>query len=102
MLSNEFEITKNIRMTEEIQCQLLEAVSTLFRVLHDNGSRVQKAEALARAELLLGLLSKRMNVSRDFLDQKEVAQIKLMLLDEEKAAWRMDLLQTLREMESPR
>lgn len=99
MLGNEFDITKNIRTTQQLQCELLAAVSQLFQAVHTNSTKTEKAEVLARIEILTQLISQRMGVSTDMRNQKAVSQIKLGLLDEDKSEWKTGLLHILREME---
>lgn len=99
MLSKELDVAKNIKMTEDVQCQLLAVLSEFFTAMQKNASKTEKTEILARLEVLLYLMAERLGISKDMLDQKAAASIRLGLLKEEKEEWKPALLELLHELE---
>lgn len=58
------EITKNIKMIDNLQCQLLSFVSQLFLSMQNNDiTTAERAEILANIEVILYLLSDKLGVS---------------------------------------
>lgn len=98
-IGKEFDVAKNIKMTESLQCQLLAAVSSFFTAMSENGTKAEKAELLADMEILIFLLAVRLGVSEDSLNQKAVAKIRLGLVQEEKEDWQPLLLEVLHQLE---
>ena len=100
MIGQEFDVTKNIKMTEDLQCQLLASVSELFCAINDQKTKAEKADILARTEILLYLMAGRMGISKEMLDHKAVSQIRVGLLEEDKAEWKPSLLQLLHQLDN--
>ncbi len=99
MLDKDFDITKQIRMTEQLQCQLLSELSTLFCHVQQNAEKAVLAADLADLENSVSLLAARFGISKYALDQKAISQLKLALLKEEDAAKKGALLELLHAME---
>ncbi len=99
MFGKELDIAKNIKMTEDVQCQLLAVLSEFFTAMQKNASKAEKTEILARLEVLVYLMADRLGISRDTLDSKAAASIRLGLLEEEKEEWKPALLELLHELE---
>lgn len=99
MLHRELDVAKNIKMTEDVQCQLLSVLSEFFTSMQKNASKTEKMEILARLEVLLYLMAARLGISKATLDQKAAASIRLGLLQEEKEEWKPVLLELLHELE---
>ncbi|MDD4843333.1 MAG: MazG-like family protein [Anaerotignum sp.] len=98
MEGKDFDIAKNIKMTENLQCQMLSAVSQFFTAMQENAAKAEKAEILAELEIVMYLLAARMGISKETLDQKAVAKLKLGLLQEERPEWKTSLLELHREL----
>jgi hypothetical protein len=98
MEGKDFDIAKNIKMTENLQCQMLSAVSQFFSAMQENAGKAEKAEILAELEIVMYLLAARMGISKETLDQKAVAKLKLGLLQEERPEWKTSLLELHREL----
>lgn len=98
MNGRELDIAKNIKMTENLQCQMLSAVSELYCAMQQDLPKAEKAEILANLEIVMYLLAERMGISKDTLDQKAAARLKLGLLQEERPEWKTALLALHREM----
>ena len=99
MLGKELDVAKNIRMTEDVQCQLLAVLSEFFTSMQKNASKAEKTEILARLEVLVYLMADRLGISKEALDHKAAAGIRLGLLQEEKEEWKPALLELLHELE---
>lgn len=99
MLGQDFDVTKNIKMTEDLQCELLSSVAEIFQAMNKNVSKSEKAELLANTEILLCLLAGRMGISKATLDQKAIARLRVGLVNEDRTEWKTSLLQLLHELE---
>ena len=78
------EIAKNIKIIDNLQCQLLSLVSQLFLSMQNSEmTTAERAEILAGIEVILYLLSEKLGVSCKTLDQKAMARIKVGILKEE-------------------
>ena len=72
------EIAKNIKIIDNLQCQLLSLVSQLFLSMQNSDmTTAERAEILAGIEVILYLLSEKLGVSCKTLDQKAMARIKV-------------------------
>lgn len=98
MSGKDFDVAKNIKMTENLQCQMLAAVSHFFTAMQENATKAEKAEILADLEIVMYLLAARMGISKETLDQKATAKLKLGLLQEERPEWKTSLLELHREL----
>mgnify|MGYP001207602620 CR=1 FL=1 len=98
MDTKDFDIAKNIKMTENLQCQMLSAVAQFFSAMQENATKAEKAEILAELEIVMYLLAARMGISKETLDQKAAAKLKLGLLQEERPEWKTSLLELHREL----
>ena len=92
MLGKDFDVAKNIKMTEDLQCQMLSVLSEFFTAMQKNDSKNEKMEILARLEVLLYLTAGKLGISKEALDGKTVSGIRLGLLQEEKEEWKPALL----------
>ena len=99
MLGKEFDVAKNIKMTEDLQCQMLAVLSEFFTAMQKNASKNEKMDILARLEVLLYLTADKLGISKEALDSKAVSGIRLGLLQEEKEEWKPALLQLLHALE---
>lgn len=95
MVGKDFDVAKNIKMTEDLQCQMLAVLSEFFTAMQKNAAKAEKTEILARMEVLLYLMAGRLGISRAAMDRKAAASIKLGLLEEEKGEWKGELLELL-------
>ena len=88
------DIAKNIKMIDNLQCQLLSFVSQLFLSMQNNDiTTAERAEILANIEVILYLLSDKLGVSSKTLDQKAISRIKVGLLQEDNnEEWKASLL----------
>lgn len=101
MASNELDITKNIKMIEEMQCELLSLVSQLYCSMRDSNAQTKdRAEILANIQIIVYLLGKRLGISFQALDQKMVSKLKLGVLEESGDEWKSALLALLRHMDT--
>ncbi|MFV0314333.1 MAG: MazG-like family protein [Anaerotignum sp.] len=98
MSGSEFDIAKNIKMTENLQCQMLAVVSQFFTAMQENASKAEKTEILAELEIVMYLLAGRMGISKETLDQKAMAKLKVGLLKEERFEWKTSLLELHNEL----
>ena len=90
-----FDVARNIRMTQELQCQMLSQVADLFTAMH----RAEQTELLANLEISLRLLAGRLGISQDGLSRKAAMTLKAALVQEDVSAWKSDLLTVLHELE---
>jgi len=98
MNGRDFDVAKNIKMTENLQCRMLSVVSQLYTAMQENATKAEKTEILADLEIVMYLLAGRMGISKDALDQKAATKLKLGLLQEERPEWKNSLLELHREM----
>ena len=89
----------SIRMTQELQCQMLSQVADLFTAMHNNASKAEQTELLAKLEISLRLLAGRLGISQDGLSRKAAMTLKAALVQEDVSAWKSDLLTVLHELE---
>ena len=96
------EISKNIKMIDNLQCQLLSFVSQLFLSMQNNDiTTAERAEILANIEVILYLLSDKLGVSSKTLDQKAISRIKVGLLKEDNSEeWKASLLGILHHLDN--
>lgn len=96
------EIAKNIKIIDNLQCQLLSLVSQLFLSMQNSDmTTAERAEILAGIEVILYLLSEKLGVSCKTLDQKAMARIKVGILKEESnEEWKNSLLGILYHLEN--
>ncbi len=96
------EITKNIKMIDNVQSQLLSFVSQLFLSMQNNDiTTAERAEILANIEVILYLLSDKLGVSSKTLDQKAISRIKVGLLKEDNnEEWKASLLGILHHLDN--
>ncbi|MBR4015476.1 MAG: hypothetical protein IKI88_04635 [Anaerotignum sp.] len=99
MIGKDFDVAKNIKMTEQLQCEMLAVLSEFFTAMQKNASKTEQTEILARLEVLLYLMASRLGISKDAMDRKAAASIKLGLLEEEKEEWKASLLELLHVLE---
>ncbi len=95
----EFDVAKSIRMTEDLQCQMLTQLSDFYTALHRNASKTEKTEILANMEVSLYLMAEKLGISAEAIDRKAAANIRLGLLQEENEPWREALLAGLHRLE---
>lgn len=95
----EFDVAKSIRMTEDLQCQMLAQLSDFYTALHRNASKTEKTEILANMEVALYLMAERLGISAEAVDRKAAANIRLGLLQEDNGPWREALLSGLHRLE---
>lgn len=100
MSEHTFDVATNIRMTEQLQCQMLALLSDFFTGMHQNVSKSDQAEILADMEIALFLMAKRLGISKELLDRKAVSAIRATLLKTEHTLWKEDLLHILYAMEN--
>ena len=93
-----FDVARNIRMTQELQCQMLSQVADLFTAMHNNASKAEQTELLAKLEISLRLLAGRLGISQDGLSRKAAMTLKAALVQEDVSAWKSDLLTVLHEL----
>ena len=91
--SSDIDITKNIKLIESFQCQLLNTVAELFTSLADAGvSNKERADILSNIVILTYLLADRLGISYTALDAKVLNNIKLGILDENGSGmWQTEL-----------
>ena len=65
MPEKSFDVARNIRMTQELQCQMLSQVADLFTAMHNNASKAEQTELLAKLEISLRLLAGRLGISQE-------------------------------------
>ena len=94
-----FDVAKSIRMTENLQCQMLTQLSDFYTALHRNASKTEKTEMLANMVIALYLMAERLGISPEAVDRKAAANIRLGLLQEDNAPWREALLSGLHRLE---
>lgn len=96
------DIAKNIKMIDNLQCQLLSFVSQLFLSMQNNDiTTAERAEILANIEVILYLLSDKLGVSSKTLDQKAISRIKVGLLQEDNnEEWKVSLLGILHHLDN--
>ena len=101
-MEKEFDIAKNIRLTEELQCRMLTLTAEFFTAMQQNKEKADLTKVLADLQNTLLLLSARLGISSHVLDQKSISLIKLALLQEEDGVKKDALLHLLRTMEDRR
>lgn len=80
----EIEIAKNLRMVEELQCEMLQLVSELFFTMKGNRiSGKEQSELLANLQITGYLLAEKLGISNQALDQKMISRLKLGMAQEE-------------------
>ena len=99
MAGMDLDVAKKIRMTQDLQCQMLSALSDFFMAMQQNASKADKTEILADMEILLYLMGERMGISRDGMDRKAASKLRLGLLEEKREEWRASLLSLLNALE---
>lgn len=100
MAKNELDITKNIKMIEQMQCELLSLVSQLYCSMRDSDSATKdRADLLANIQIMVYLLGERLGIPFPVLDQKVTSRLKLGLLEDAGEEWKASLLSLLRHMD---
>ena len=78
---------------------MLAQVADLFTAMHNNASKTEQTELLAKLEISLRLLAGRLGISQDGLSRKAAMTLKVTLVQEDVSAWKSDLLTVLHELE---
>ena len=97
-VQKEFDVAKNLKMTESIQCSILSGVSDLFLAMNKKNSKMEQIEVLAQIQMDTFLLAGKLGISKESLDKKTIAKLKVNLLEEERPEWKSALLETLNAM----
>lgn len=83
MANMDMDITKNIKMIEGLQCQLLSLVSQLFTSMQDSKcTGRERTEILANIEIMTYLLADKLGIGPQALDQRVLSRLKLGLSEE--------------------
>lgn len=94
MLSQDTDITKNIRMIEFLKCELLNTVASLYQNLL-KGTKVGQGviqDILANLIMVTYLLGKRLGISYLMIDSRVMEKIRIGMLEEHEAEkWYGDL-----------
>lgn len=94
MLSQDTDITKNIRMIEFLKCELLTTVASLNQNLL-KGTKVGQGviqDILANLVMVTYLLGKRLGISYSMIDSRVMEKIRIGMLEEHEAEkWYGDL-----------
>lgn len=94
MLSQDTDITKNIRMIEFLKCELLNTVASLYQNLL-KGTKVGQGviqDILANLIMVTYLLGKRLGISYSMIDSRVMEKIRIGMLEEHEAEkWYGDL-----------
>ena len=99
MSETSFDVARNIRMTQDLQCRMLRLVSDFFTAMQENAAKAEQTEILADLEIVLLLMASRLGISKETLTRKAVMAVKAELLQEKQSAWESDLLQVLQMLE---
>ena len=104
MANIDMDITKNIKMIESLQCQLLSLLSQLFNSMQDTKAQPrERAEILANMEIMTYLLADRLGISPQALDQRVLSRLKLGLAEEGASEdWSRALLGIYRHIDKQR
>lgn len=102
MIGKDFDVAMSVKMTDNLQCQLLSGVSEFFTAMQADATKAEKTEILADIEIVLYLLAARMGISKENLDQKAIGKLKLGLLQEERLQWKSALLELMQVLEKGR
>ena len=92
-----FDVAKNIRMTQQLQCRMLALLSDFFDSMYQNASKTEQTEILA--EIALFLMVNRLGISKETLDRKAAMALKAELLKADTDVWKDDLLSVLQMLE---
>lgn len=98
MIPKDFDVAKNLQMTEELQCLVLQKVSDLYSSMNKKESKSEQTEILAELEVTMYLLALKLGISKDSLDKKAILKVKANIAKEERAEWKTALLDTLTAM----
>ncbi len=99
MSEQNFDIASNIRMTQELQCQMLSLLSDFFTAMQQNASKTEQTERLADMEIALRLMAARLGISNETLSHKAVMRIKAYLVQSDAHALQSDLLSVLHTLD---
>ena len=94
-----FDVAKNIRMTQQLQCRMLALLSDFFDSMYQNASKTEQTEILADLEIALFLMANRLGISKETLDRKAAMALKAELLKADTDVWKDDLLSVLQMLE---
>lgn len=98
MLPKDFEVAKNLQMTEELQSILLFNVSQLYSsLLPSNQSKQDYTQNLAELYVSINMLALKLGVTNDVINQKAKSIIKLNLVNEERSQWKNAYLEILND-----
>lgn len=99
MSEQPFDIASNIRMTQELQCQMLSLLSDFFTAMQHHASKTEQTERLADMEIALRLMAARLGISGETLSHKAVMRMKAHLVQSDTPAWESDLLSVLHTLD---
>ena len=75
-------ITKNIKMIEILKCQILNGVADLHTSLINSVDNAQRTEIFADLVILIYILSNRLGIASNELENKIIKKLKIGVLDE--------------------
>jgi hypothetical protein len=95
----DFDITKKIKLIEQLKSQLLSDVSTLYSNMIDDKEEYDNIDVIVDMLIISYLLSDQLGISFEALDLKMKNKLKLILLDNtEKYSLRKELDMLLRHL----
>lgn len=78
----QLDITKNIKMIEILKCQILNGVADLHTSLINSVDNAQRTEIFADLVILIYILSNRLGIASNELENKIIKKLKIGVLDE--------------------
>ena len=77
----QLDITKNIKMIEILKCQILNGVADLHTSLINSVDNAQRTEIFADLVILIYILSNRLGIASNELENKIIKKLKIGVLD---------------------
>lgn len=104
MPNGEIDITRNIKIIEGFQCELLNSLAQLFTSMQDaKATTKERAEILSNIVIVVYLLSEKLGISPTALDTKVLSRLKIGLLEEGATdEWKAVLLSLSRYIDKTR
>lgn len=104
MANYDMDITKNIKMIEGLQCQILSLIAQLFSSMQDTkATNRERTEILANMEIMTYLLADKLGVLPQALDQRVLNRLKLGMAEgDSNDDWNRALLGIYRHIDKSR
>ena len=99
-LEMEFDITKNIKIIEQLKCEMLSQTAELHMNLAESKSDIdERTDILVNMIITTYLLANRLNIENSVIEHKMINKLRVGILEDKKSWLHNDLVMLLRHID---